>query len=169
MSSGQVIDLQSARELSTEVEAIEAWYGPNAYSTYLRKYGRRPNAREAAGMGRTMGGRVRAEDGTMQPPISAENRAFLKGVKARRTAFADHYEGLLKLQTAIALLAELDIDPTELVGDGSCLANLQIVPSDIERGIYLLSRFAEHLYVITQASGATDPQFPGSDQKQDRA
>lgn len=63
-----ITDFDAIRELRVEAEAIEATYGANPYSAYLRKHGRRPSKEEAAGIGRVLGGRVRAEDGTMQPP-----------------------------------------------------------------------------------------------------
>lgn len=62
-----VSDIEGIRELRIEAEAIEATYGANPYSTYLRKNGKRPSKEEAAGIGRVFGGRVRADDGTMQP------------------------------------------------------------------------------------------------------
>lgn len=52
-----------------EAEGIEATYGPNPYSDYLRAHKRRPSRDEAAAMGKLWGGRVRADDGTMQPVI----------------------------------------------------------------------------------------------------
>lgn len=67
VQSDVVPDLQMARDLRVEAEGLEAELGPNPYSNYLRKAGRRPDPVTAAGMGRFMGGRVRADDGTMQP------------------------------------------------------------------------------------------------------
>lgn len=62
-----VLDFEVAREFRIEIETIEAVYGPNAYSSYLRRYGRRPDRATAAGIGRVLGGRVKADDGSMQP------------------------------------------------------------------------------------------------------
>ena len=64
-------DIEAIRELRIEAEAIEASHGQNPYSNYLRKYGKRPNRVEAEFIGRALGGRVRADDGTLQPkPIA---------------------------------------------------------------------------------------------------
>ena len=62
-----VLDFEAVRDLRIEVETIEAVYGPNAYSDYLRKHGRRPEPATAATIGGFLGGRVKASDGSMQP------------------------------------------------------------------------------------------------------
>lgn len=62
-----VLNFGAAQELRIEIECIEAIHGPNAYSDYLRKYGRRPDPATAAAIGSILGGRVKASDGTMQP------------------------------------------------------------------------------------------------------
>jgi hypothetical protein len=62
-----VTSLDYLRELRVEIETIEALHGPNPYCDYLRKHRRRPNSAEAAAIGRIMGARVKADDGTMQP------------------------------------------------------------------------------------------------------
>ncbi len=67
VQSNLVHDLDQARELRVEIETLEAQYGPNAYSDYLRKHGRRPEPVTAATIGKVLGGRVKADDGSMQP------------------------------------------------------------------------------------------------------
>lgn len=62
-------DLTAVRDLMVEAEGIEATYGPNAYTDYLRAHKKRPPRDEAATLGAFLGGRVRADDGTMQPVI----------------------------------------------------------------------------------------------------
>lgn len=69
-----VIDFEMVQELRIEAGAIEATYGPNAYSHYLRKYGKRPTRAEADTIGRLIGGRVRADDGTLRPPRPVAKR-----------------------------------------------------------------------------------------------
>lgn len=60
-------DLRAVRDLMVAAEGIEAAYGPNAYVDYLRKHHRYPSPEEAAAIGKLLGGRVRASDGSMQP------------------------------------------------------------------------------------------------------
>ena len=67
VQANDVLDFDAARELRVEIQIIEAVHGPNAYSEYLRKHGRRPDAVTAATIGRVLGGRVKAADGSMQP------------------------------------------------------------------------------------------------------
>ena len=63
-----VTTLEDVRELLAEANAIEAARGANPYSDYLRKHRKRPNPSEAAAIGQMLGGKVRADNGTMQPP-----------------------------------------------------------------------------------------------------
>lgn len=64
---GKVLFLDDFRELKVEAEGIEANYGPNPYSDFLRRHGRRPDPATASAMGRQLCGRVRASDGKMYP------------------------------------------------------------------------------------------------------
>lgn len=57
----------SVTALAAEAAAHEVWHGPNLYSSFLRKHDVRPDAAQAATIGRLMGTRVRASDGSMQP------------------------------------------------------------------------------------------------------
>ena len=41
---------------------------------------------EAASIGRLLGGRVQADDGTMQPPLDESDKNILRGIKSRRQA-----------------------------------------------------------------------------------
>jgi hypothetical protein len=66
-----ITKFEEVRELRASAEAIEATYGPNPYSDYLRRHGRLPDPVTAAGIGRYLGGRVKADDGSMQPTRKA--------------------------------------------------------------------------------------------------
>ena len=70
-------DLRSVRDLRIEAEGLEAEYGPNPYSSFLRKNGCRPDPATAAGIGRSLGGRVRADDGSMQPPRAGKSPSII--------------------------------------------------------------------------------------------
>lgn len=162
------VDLQAARTLWTEVEALEAWYGPNAYSSYLRKHGRRPSRDEAAGMGRLLGGRVQADDGSMQPPLNAADRNVLKGIKSRRKAYARRYDHIMRLKTAIAALAENEDDPANVIGDGSCVLDPSEIDAKLDSALCWLNRFAEHWHGRQKETSAPGSQSLGGDQKQSR-
>jgi len=72
VQSPGITNFEEVRELRVSAEAIEATYGPNPYSDYLRRHGRRPDPVTAAGIGRYLGGRVKADDGSMQPTRKAK-------------------------------------------------------------------------------------------------
>ncbi|CDX59611.1 hypothetical protein MPL3365_30754 [Mesorhizobium plurifarium] len=58
----------AAREcLAAEAAALDAWHGPNLYSSFLRKNGVRPDRDQAATIGLLMGTKVLASDGSRQP------------------------------------------------------------------------------------------------------
>jgi hypothetical protein len=168
-SWGEVLSLSAARDLRTEIEALEAWHGPNAYSIYLRKHGRRPSAAEAAGIGRLLGGRVMANDGTMQPPISSVDRVALRGIKSRRDAYARRYDHLVRLKTALAALAENVDDPAEVLADGSCVLSPEEIDSNLDAALCWLKRFAEHWHGRPKEARTAGAQFSGGDQNQDRS
>lgn len=77
-------DLTAVRGLMVEAEGIEAAYGPNPYSDYLRAHKKRPPVAEAAAMGKLWGGRVRADDGKMYPALT---KKFRKERKQRQEDF----------------------------------------------------------------------------------
>lgn len=165
-SLSRVFALSTARDLQTEIEAIEAWYGPNAYCSYLRKHGRRPKPEEAASIGRLLGGRVQADDGTMQPPLSDSDREVIRGIKSRREVFARRYDHIMRLRTAIAALAENEDDPADVIGDGSCVLNESEIDAQLDIALCWLKRFAEHWHGRTKETGAPGSQLFGGDQKQ---
>lgn len=80
-----MVDLVAIRDLLVEAEGIEATYGPNAYVDYLRAHHRRPSPAEAATIGALWGGRVRADDGKLYPPLT---KKFKAERKARQEEFA---------------------------------------------------------------------------------
>lgn len=139
-----VSELQDVRDLRLEAESLEYTYGPNAYSTFIRQHGRRPPREEAAAIGRLLGGRVRADDGTMQPPLSAADKRALKEIKARRKEFARRFEQIITLKHAIAMLAENEHDPADLIEDDQCLVEYHDVTGQIDKAVAWFNRFADY-------------------------
>lgn len=134
-------NLEAIRDLRTEAEVIEAWYGPNAYSQYIRQHYRRPDPETAADIGRLLGTRVEASDGSMQPPHNAADRAFLKSNKKRRKAYAQRRERLMRLKMALAALTEPVDNFEELARDA--LADAPEMAASVDSAICYLKRFAE--------------------------
>lgn len=67
MTENGVTLLSDVRDLLVSADGIEATYGQNAYSDYLRKNRRYPSPNEAAAIGQMIGGRCRAIDGKLYP------------------------------------------------------------------------------------------------------
>jgi hypothetical protein len=160
------VGAREGRELVAEAESLEAWYGPNAYSTYLRKHGKRPSREEAATIGRLLGGQVGADDGTMQPPLTRADRAVLRAIKARRAAASRRYDHILRLQEAIAALSENEDDPADVIGEGSCLLNEPAISAQLGIAVCWLTRFAREWHERAQRSGARSSDPVGCDQGQ---
>ena len=128
-------DAKILRELILEAEAIEAWYGLNAYSSFIKKNGRRPDRTQAATIGRLLGGRVEAEDGTMQPALTESDREVLRGIRSRRRAASRRYDHILRLREAIAALSENEDDPADVIGTGSCLLNESAISAQLDMAL----------------------------------
>jgi len=151
------------RLLRTQAATLEAWYGPNAYSTFLCKHGCRPEPEQAATIGRLLGGRVRANDGTMQPPLTKADRQVLNGIKARRKAASSHYDHILRLRDALAALSQNEANPAEIISRGSCLLNEATISAQLDIAVGWLSRFAREWHEQKRAR-ARNPDSAQLDQ-----
>jgi hypothetical protein len=168
ISTDGIVSFFAAQELRTEADALESWYGPNAYSSFLRKHGHRPSREEAATIGRLLGGQVKAADGSMHPPLTAADRRVLKGIKSRRKAFARRFEQINRLKHALAALAENMDDPAEIFGDGSCVLDDPTIDVNLDIALSWLNRFGALWHDRKNETRATDADLPGSNQKQAR-
>ena len=140
---GNTSDITRVRALlASEAMALEAQYGKNPYSDYLLKHHKRPEPNEAAAIGRLIGGRCEASDGSLQPPLSKADRQVLKAIKARRKAASRRYNQILRLRSAIALLAQNEDDPTAVIACGSVLFDCPEIKNQMELALGWLNRFA---------------------------
>jgi hypothetical protein len=142
-TGGTEAQLRSEAALRAEAVAIEAWHGKNPYSDFLFKYCRRPDPNQAATMGRLIGARVRASDGTMQPPLSATERRLTRAERMRYRAKADIDSQVARLCRAIAGLAENDAPPAEIMGHVRPDLDEPIIRKQLSRAVLWLSRFEE--------------------------
>jgi hypothetical protein len=143
--------------LRSEARALEATYGHNAYSEFLLIRERRPTPTEAANIGRLLGARVRADDGTMQPPLSNADRAAAKIERQRVQREVAVYSRARKLTTALNYLA-IQSDLTETVR--ILRETLDELPTadEVDSAICWLSRLAEALHGQRPQSGLGDSQ-----------
>jgi hypothetical protein len=139
------IDVSQMDELLYEASRLESTFGINAYSSFLRKHGGRPDRQQAAAIGSLLGGQVRASDGSMQPPLSKEDRAALRGIKTRRKEWAHQLEFTTRFKSAIEALSEIEAT----AGETPMIPNYDLCTSEIrkklESAISCLSRFAKEL------------------------
>lgn len=97
-------------QLLAEADKLISQIGPNPYSKFIRDHGRRPDAASAAGMGRLLGIRVRANDGTLQP---VKHRA--KGMPNAASQEAAGDADVNRLLDAVEKLAKIVNSPHFIV------------------------------------------------------
>lgn len=131
------------RVLIAEALALEASVGGNPYSDYVIKNARLPEPAEACSIGQLLGGRVRASDGSLQPPLSKDDREAIKASKARKRAASNRYDQISNLRSAIDALARMEDDPATLIAGGSVLLDRDQISLQIDTALCWLNRFAE--------------------------
>ena len=145
MGGGNIISLADAREraeaakaLRIEAEATEASSGRTPYTEYLLKHGRRPCPDEARTIGRAMGARVLAADGSAYP------KRISKGRRGQGTGAVDTrhraLEEIWRVENALALLAKNECDPTFLIGN-LCESEARTIAGNLDRAVSWLARF----------------------------
>lgn len=155
------------RLLASEALALEAQFGKNAYSDYLLRHHKRPESTEAATIGRLLGGRVKAADGTLQPPLTKADQVVLRGIKARRKAASRRYDQILRLREAIAALSQNEDDPADVIAGGSVLFDCPEIGSQLDSALCWLNRFAKEWYSREKATCPGSAKSLGCDQGQD--
>ena len=156
----------SAR-IRSEAKAIEAHYGKNPYSDYLFRYGKRPSVNEAATIGRLLGGRVAASDGSLQPPLTKVDRKVLAAIKARRREASRRYDHILRLRDAIAALSQNEDDPADVIACGSVLLECPEISRQLDLALCCLNRFATEWHSREEATRARDAECASSAKNQD--
>lgn len=128
--------------LRQEAARLSVAYGDNAYSKFLSEHGRRPDTAQAAVIGRLLGTRVRAADGTMQPVLSFDER------ESRRRSLKAHDESralnrdIRRLKRAVADIADLASSSSVSVCI-SAAGESAVLRSQIDSVLDWLRRFAE--------------------------
>jgi hypothetical protein len=132
-------------ELLCEAARVEAACGSNAYSAFLRKHGCRPDQMQAATIGKLLGGRVRASDGTMQPPLSKADREVLRCIRQRRKDRARRLELVTRLRAAIETFSEMgmEIESGDVLNAAKSDLYTMEIREKIESAVFFLNRFAK--------------------------
>ena len=115
----------------------------DAYSDFIVKHGRIPDRSQAAAIGKLLGKRVRAADGSLQPPKSKSEKAAAK--KARRIDADEEIidANLNRAIDAIALLAQNEADPIALIHRMSPMERDE-TSENIEKAVGWLIRLSNH-------------------------
>lgn len=100
--------------LLLDISDYERDHGPNAYTLYVRKHGKRPPPAEARAIALVMGKRVQAADGRWYPKKTAAEREFDLRRNQRRDAFAEISKASHAIFEAVSAISALKTPPEEL-------------------------------------------------------
>ena len=140
-----------------EADDFEAIAGPNPYSNFLRKHARRPDRAQAAAIGRLMGGRVRASDGTLQPILTKGERAALSDIKRRRREWAQRFDHIQRTAAAVAALTLNRDDPSTVFEYGAERFLTPEFRETLESAVLWLNAFAQQVIRHEKDSCAKNP------------
>jgi hypothetical protein len=130
-------------ELFLEAEKIEALNGPNPYSSFITKHRCRPDRDQASAIGRLMGARVRAADGSMQPILTKGERAAIQTIKKRRKEWSQQISHIHRTTAAIAALAQNKHEPSSVISYGRDVFLDSTLREQLEFALEWLNRFAQ--------------------------
>ena len=141
--TSESISPSSPGELAAEAEAIQAWHGRNAYSSFLIKNGTRPDPKQAATIGKLVGGQVQASDGTMQPPLTKAEKRLVGELRQRRSRWSKAFDQTLGLKEAVSTLAENCQRSRGLPDFVRAYLDNPKFMSELDDAVYWLNRFVE--------------------------
>ena len=137
-----VAHLDAVSALKADARDFAARNGPNAYSDFVLKHGRRPDAGHAATLGRLINKQVRASDGSLQPRLSVEQRKERKTLRAKQKNRDALAHQMLMLTSAICNLADLTATPDQLIAGLSPTFDKPVIAEKMQQAIESLQRFA---------------------------
>ena len=128
--------------LLKEASDLSDRYGKNPYSDFVLMNGCRPPAAVAAAIGKLLGTRLRASDGSLQPTKSKSERAADKMRRKLENSEKNIDENLNRVLDAIALIAQNHADPIALIHRISAFEHEEIA-GNLEKAVNWLTRFAD--------------------------
>jgi hypothetical protein len=129
--------------LREEAAAFAEENGADAYTDFILKHGFRPERSQAAAIGKLIGRRVRAADGSLQPSKSKAERAATKKTRQIEKDEERIDADLNRAVDAIALLAQNECDPIALIHRMSTMEEEEIT-ANIEKAVEWIQRFTNH-------------------------
>jgi hypothetical protein len=131
-------------QLRAEAGAFVERYGKNPYSDFLLKHRGRPDRDQAATIGRLMGVRVRAADGSIQPRQTKVERAAAKKAKHYQEAESDYIDQIVRFRCALANLAKNTGDPADVIAYIDPLfGDVEMIRDQLAHAVHWINRFAE--------------------------
>lgn len=143
--------------LKASAAAFAAVNGPNAYSDFVLKHGRRPDPAHAAVLGRVIGKRVRASDGSLQPRATKGSRQACRNDRACREAYRQDLNAAERVKRAIRVLAENKAsiaDLLKIMGESPSSLDLTTLGAQLDAASNLLSRFSREIEHANSDDGA---------------
>jgi hypothetical protein len=144
-------------DLIAAADDVEALAGPNPYSSFLRKHGCRPSRNQAMAIGRLMGARVKASDGSMQPVLTKGERAAICSIKKRRKEWAQRFDNIQRAVDATAALAKNRDDPSTVFAYGRATFLGGEFLERLDSALSWLNRFAEEAHRHAKNSSTKGP------------
>lgn len=140
--------LESPYAIIADAGWIEAQFGKNVYSDFLRKHRRRPDPPEAKTIGQLIGCRVKASDGRLYPPLTKAQREENRRRRAESKASTLRFEQAFRASHSITYLAGLDL-ATEVIVDAMTPAAREESTSRIHIAMVRLAELADALATKT--------------------
>ncbi|MDB5596272.1 MAG: hypothetical protein JWM36_3233 [Hyphomicrobiales bacterium] len=126
------------RRVRDEGARFEQEKGANAFSGFLQKNGRYPNAEEAATIAKVDGKITPSADGQRHTPL----RPDTKEGRARKKQEAAWSNELWRVREALALLSCNEADPADLLANAGEFSK-ELIGENISKGHAYLNRFAK--------------------------
>jgi hypothetical protein len=135
---------QPSQELRAEAASLTERYGKNPYSDFLLAHGKRPDRDHAASIGRIMGVRVRATDGSLQPQQTKAEQAAARRAKNYQRTEADYLDQVLRFRCVLEQLAKNDGDPADVIAYINPLfGDASVIREKLDHAVQWINRFAE--------------------------
>lgn len=141
------------------MQRLEALGGPCTYSQFLRKHDHRPDREQAVAIGRLMGGRVRASDGSMQPELTIGEKAAIRSIKKRRKDWSSQCDHIQRTIAAIGALSQNQHEPSTVIAYGTEAFANPALREQLDFALNWLMRFAEESRRYEYGSRPKGPQL----------
>lgn len=131
-------------ELRAEAASFTERFGKNPYTDFLLANGVRPGRDQSAAIGRLMGVRVRAADGSLQPKLTKAEQTAARQAKQFQQTEADYLDQILRFRCALEQLAKNDGDPAEVIAYINPLfGDASVIREKLDHAVQWINRFAK--------------------------